>query len=164
MFSNPEKNLAYLDVGPGMSVADIGAGSGFYIPEIHKKIGPTGRIYAIDVQKDLLDRLKKTSNASGIGNVEVIWANAEKIGGTKLRESSVDRVVASNIFSQLEKIDDFVLEMKRILKNGGKIMLVDWPNLVAKDSMKKVFEKMHFSLEKEFDAGDTHYGFIFKKS
>lgn len=171
MFSDPVKNIGYLDIKDGMAVADIGAGSGYYTVEVARKVGSNGRVYAIDVQKDILDRVKNNAATLGIRNIEIVLANAEKIGGTKLRENCVDRIVASNILFQIDQKDDFVLEMRRILKPGGKVLIIDWASsnpagekhLVTKDMATGLMNKGHFKLEKEFDAGDHHYGLVFIK-
>ena len=170
MFSDPASNLAKLGLGEGMKVADIGAGSGFYTIEAGRRVG-SGRVFAIDLQKDLLSRISSMAHAAHLHNVEVVWANAEKIGGTKLKDSSVDRVIASNVLFQIAKPDDFALEMKRILKPGGKLLLVDWSGLtslgpktfVPAEKASVLFEKNGFVLEQDFDAGDHHYGLVFAR-
>src|SRR5690349_15540940 len=58
MFSEPSANLAKLGLVDGMKVVDLGAGSGFYSYEAARRVGATGRVYAVDVQKDLLERLR----------------------------------------------------------------------------------------------------------
>jgi ubiquinone/menaquinone biosynthesis C-methylase UbiE len=169
MFSDPAKNLAKLGIGVGMKVVDLGAGSGFYTFEVARLVGPVGRVYSVDVVKELLERLRSTGANNGLRNIEVVWGNCEKIGGTKLSESIADRVVASNILFQIEKPDEFVLEIKRILKPGGKVLVVDWSevsalsptNLVTSAKATMLFEKAGFTLEQSFDAGDHHYGLIF---
>lgn len=171
MFSNPVQNLAHISIDHGMSVADIGAGSGFYTIEVAKKVGAGGRVFAVDVQKDILDRIKNNAATIGLHNIEVIWANAEKIGGTKLREACADRVIVSNVLFQIEKPDDFALELRRILKPQGKLLLIDWSEasplgpkkVVSAEQARLLFEKAHFVLEETFDAGDHHYGIVFKK-
>ncbi|MEK7642036.1 MAG: class I SAM-dependent methyltransferase [Patescibacteria group bacterium] len=171
MFSDPASNLAKFGLTDGMKVVDIGAGSGFYSVEAAKKVGSGGRIYAVDVQKDLLERLRSVAANQGIRNIEVIWGNAEKIGGTKLREALADRVIASNVLFQIEKPDDFCLELKRVLKPGGKVLLVDWSdvssmspqNVVPASKAQTLFEKNGFKLEQSFGAGDHHYGLIFTR-
>ena len=169
MFSDPASNLAKLGLIEGMKVVDIGAGSGFYSIEAIKKIGGSGRVYAVDVQKDLLERLRSVAVSQGIRNIEVVWGNAEKIGGTKLREAIADRVIASNVLFQIEKPDEFCLEMKRILKLGGKILIIDWSemsslspkNLFSETKARALFEKNGFTLDTSFNAGDHHYGLVF---
>ena len=172
MFSDPAVNISKLGLTEGMKVADIGAGSGFYSIEAARLVGHSGRVYAIDVQKDLLERLRSAAIAEGLRNIEVIWGNAEKIGGTKLREGAVERVIASNVLFQIAKPDDFALELKRILKPGGRAMVIDWsessqlgPKTVF-PSMKAqtLFEKSGFTLELPFGAGEHHYGLIFKRT
>jgi ubiquinone/menaquinone biosynthesis C-methylase UbiE len=151
-----------------MKVVDLGAGSGFYTFESAKRVGSSGRVYAVDVFKDLLERIRSVGVLNGLRNIEVIWGNCEKIGGTKLGESIADRVIASNVLFQIEKLDDFVLEIKRILKPGGKVLIVDWSEisstspktLIPSTKAQMIFEKAGFKLEQSFNAGDHHYGLI----
>ena len=169
MFSDPTVNLSKLGITDGMKVVDLGAGSGFYTIASARMVGSSGRVYAVDVQKDLLDRIRTNGANEGLRNIEVVWGNAEKIGGTKLREAIADRVVASNILFQIEKPDDFALEIKRILKPGGKVMVIDWseispigPKTVFPSfKTQTLFEKSGFKLDQSFGAGDHHYGLVF---
>ena len=173
MFSDPIKNIAEFGIADGMKVVDIGAGSGFYSIEAAKKIGPRGMVYAVDIQQDLLEKLKKSAALVGIHNIEAVWGNAEKIGGTKLRESIADRTILSNVLFQIEQQDrdNLALELKRITKPGGKLMIIDWQGgsplapktLVPAMVAEAIFQKAGFVLEKNFDAGDHHYGIILKK-
>ena len=172
MFSDPASNLNKLGLNDGMKVVDLGAGSGFYSFEAAKRVGGSGRVYAVDVQKDLLERLRSTGASQGLRNIEVIWGNAEKIGGTKLREAIADRVIASNVLFQIEKPDDFVLEIKRLLKpNVGKVLVVDWSGItplspkaiVSEAAARALFEKAGFKLDQSFGAGDHHYGLVFNR-
>ncbi len=169
MFSDPASNLAKLGIMHGMKIVDIGAGSGFYSIEAARLAGSTGRVYAVDVQKDLLERLRSQAGSQGIKNIEAVWGNADKIGGTKLREAIADRVIASNVLFQIEKPDDFCLEIRRIVKPGGKVMVIDWSeastlsptHLVSSSDAVALFEKSGFKKDQTFDAGDHHYGLIF---
>ena len=125
----------------------------------------------MDVQKDLLDHIRSNGVSLGLRNIEVVWGNAEKVGGTKLREGIADRVIASNVLFQIEKFDDFVLEIKRILKPEGRVLIVDWSELspigpkviVAGAKAQALFEKAGFKLEQSFNAGDHHYGLVFSR-
>jgi ubiquinone/menaquinone biosynthesis C-methylase UbiE len=174
MFSDPQKNVALLGVDHGMKVADLGAGSGHYAIEAAKLVGPQGRVYAVDVQQDLLSKLKNSAAMAGLRNIEVIWGNIEKIGGTKLREALVDRTIVSNTLFQIAQADrdNLALECKRLTKPGGKLLVVDWEpggpmtpkTVVPKMLAEGIFQKAGFVLEREFDAGDHHYGLLFKRS
>lgn len=173
MFSDPQKNIAMLGVDHGMKVVDLGAGSGFYTIEAAKKAGASGRVYAVDVQQDLLSKIKNSAGLAGLHNIEVVWGNIEKLGGTKLREAIADRIIISNTLFQVEAVDrdNLALEVKRLLKSGGKLLVVDWSSgsplspktLVPQILAEGIFQKVGLTLEKTFDAGDHHYGIIFKK-
>ncbi|MSR71286.1 MAG: class I SAM-dependent methyltransferase [Candidatus Taylorbacteria bacterium] len=171
-FSDPEKNIAQFSLTPGLHVADLGAGTGFYTFAAAKAVGGAGRVYAIEVQKDLLTRLKTNASHERLSNIEVLWGDIESIGGTKLRDGSVDRVVASNVLFQIEHKDNFCLEIKRILKSGGKVLVIDWSalsplgpkKLVSEMTTRSLFEKAGFTYESSISAGDHHYGLIFKRN
>ena len=175
MFSNPKENVRQFGLSSGMIVADLGAGSGFYAIEAGKAVAPDGKIYAVDIQKDLLDRLKHEAGLAHIRNVEVISGDLEKIGGTKIRDLSVDRVLAANILFMIEDKRSFVAEIKRVLKPKGAVLLVDWAasfsqvgphseHVVYKDKAIKLFADFGFKVEKEISAGSHHYGIIFRKA
>ena len=174
MFSDPQKNIAELGIGDAMKVVDLGAGSGFYAIEAAKKVGSRGMVYAVDVQQDLLNKIKNSAGLVGLHNIEVVWGNIEKIGGTKLREGIADRAILSNTLFQIEPADrdNLALEAKRLLKPGGKLLVVDWQSgspmspktLVPRMLAEGIFQKAGFTLEKSFDAGDHHYGIILKRS
>ncbi len=172
MFSDPQKNISQFGLNPGMSVADLGSGVGFYALEAAKVVGGSGKVYAVEVQKELLEKLKSSANIAHLSNIEVVWGNIENIGGTKLRDGCVDRVIVSNVLFQIEHRDNFCLEVKRILKPGGKVLVVDWSEAstlgpktyVARLTAQALFEKAALVYESSINAGDHHYGLIFKKS
>ena len=174
MFSDPHQNIEQLGLSDGMIVADLGAGSGFYTFEAAKAVAPTGKVYAIDVQKDLLERLKKEAQRQNITNVDVIAGDIEKLGGTKIREASCDVCIASNVLFMIEDKKGFLLETKRILKQNGRLFLIDWAasfsqmgpnqaNIVYKDDAVKLALEAGFESSREIDAGTHHYGIIFHK-
>jgi len=172
MFSEPAVNLGRLGLADGQKVVDLGAGSGFYTIEAARKVGANGRVYAVDVQKDLMERLRALGTSQGLHNIEVVWGNIEKVGGTKLRDGIADRAIVSNVLFQVAQPDDFVLEVKRLLKPGGKVLVVDWSGLsplgpktyVPAMKAQTLFEKNGFMLDQSFEAGDHHYGMVFVRS
>ena len=172
MFTNPEENLEHLNLQTGAYIADIGSGSGFYVILAAKIVGESGRVFSIDVQEELVSKIKKDAQNQGIFNIEAIWGNAEEIGGTKLREDSIDAAIVSNVLFQVEDRDTFIKEIKRILKPSGKVLLVEWSdsfsglgppkeNILGQDDVIKSFGDEGFRVREKFDAGDHQYGIIF---
>ena len=171
MFSDPVSNLAKLGLTEGQKVVDLGAGSGFYSIPAARAVGENGKVYAVEVQKELLSKLKNEALKSRFLNVEVIWGNIEKLGGTKIHERSVDAVIVSNVLFQVENKTSFLDEVDRILKPNGRVLVVDWTgssvglgpknsSIISSDNAKKIFQDKGFIFEKDINAGTNHYGFI----
>ena len=151
-----------------MTVVDFGAGSGHYINPAAKLVGENGRVYAVDVQKDLLAAIKSNAEKNGFKNVEIIWTDLEKIESTRLADNSVDKIIISNILFQLEDKETVAREAMRVLKKGGDAAIIEWNELkggrqLSKTDCEKIFKETGFNKEKEFEAGDSHYGIIFHK-
>lgn len=174
-FSEPEKNLKQFGVGEGAHVADIGVGSGAYVFLLARSVGSSGRVYAIDINKSLLARVASHAHDLHLANIDVIWGNAEISGGIKLADDAMDACVASNILFQIEHKESFAREIYRILRQKGRLLLVDWKDsfgglgprpdhVVPVDKSRTLFEQAGFVFEKEIDTGEYHYGYIFKKS
>jgi len=173
MFTDPEQNILHLGLTEGMRVADFGAGTGFYSKAVSEKVGYTGKVYAIEVQKNLVKRLENDIKSWGISNIDCIWGDIEKRNGTKISDQSVDVVIISNVLFQAEDKLGLIDEAKRILKKGGKVLLIEWsdsfggmgpiPQSVVTESMaKELFEKRGFKLEESISTSAHHYGIIFK--
>jgi len=170
MFADPVKNLKALGLKEGDIVADLGAGTGFYsVPA--GQITTKGKVYAIEIDKNYLATIKDKIREAHLSNVEIIWGDISKIGGTGIKDGIVDVVVASNIFFQIEDKEKFILEIKRILKQKGRVLLVDWREssimnpkiIIPQKKAREIFEKNGFLLERDINAGEHHYGMILIK-
>ncbi len=171
MFTDPIKNLRAFGLREDNIVADLGAGTGFYSVAAGQIVG-RGKVYAIEIVKDFLETIKTKVREANLHNVEVIWGDIEKLGGTKLRDGIADAVIASNILFQVSNKDKFILEAKRILKQKGKVLLIDSSqpsimsatSIISKSKARELFEKNGFVFERDIDAGMHHYGMILIKS
>jgi ubiquinone/menaquinone biosynthesis C-methylase UbiE len=158
-----------------MKVGDFGAGSGHYARAAAAIVGHSGRVYAIDVQEDILKHLKQNTHAHHQRIIETVWGNIEKKGGTHLRDATLDAVILANTFFQVENRFGLLAEMKRVLKPDGTLLVVDWagsyggmgptPSKVVPESEAEAFFTAGgFHKSKSFRAGPHHYGIIFKAS
>ncbi len=173
-FADPERAVDFLNIEPGMTVADFGAGSGAYVFAIASRMAGSGRVYAIDVQKDLLRRIGNEAQRRGLTNVEVLWGDIESESGSKLHDGSANLVLLSNVLFQTEDTHLALEEALRVLKPTGRLVIIDWSesagaigpradHVVSKETALSLAEKVGFSLVREFPAGEHHYGLIFKR-
>lgn len=180
MFANPKHNLEQVGISPGATVVDLGCGSGHYallaarMVEAGKTEGTEGKVYAVDVQKSLLDRVQAEAHRDHIHNIQVIWGNFEKPNGTKLPSQIADVVIVSNVLFQVEDKEGFVKEAHRILKPNARLLCIDWSDasggigvsakmLITRTQAEALFINNGFVLDAEIQAGAHHYGIIVRK-
>ena len=88
-FSEPQKNIEQLELKPGERVADLGCGVGAYSLAAAPLVGVDGKVYAVDIQKDLLERLRQEADRQGWRNIEVVWGDVERVSGSGLADGLV---------------------------------------------------------------------------
>lgn len=171
-FSDPHDNVLQLGLREGMKVADLGAGVGHHAIAAGHVVGSEGRVYAVDVQEDVLLHLADTAKRRGLKNVETIWGNIEKPGGTTLKAQAMDAVMLANTLFQLEDTSLAVSEIKRILKPGGRLLVIDWAgsyggigpaeqHVVSEHKAEELFIGAGFHKLKAFRSGAHHYSIVF---
>ena len=174
-FADPESNIKQFALQPGWHIADLGAGTGAYTLPAAKAVGGNGKIYACEVQKELLTRMRNDAQKEHLTNIEYIWSNIEKPGGTKLGDRSMDGAIVSNVLFIAEDRPGFVKEIARIIKPGGHVYFIDWSDsfggmgpqpehVISAKQTTELFAQFGFTSERTFDTGPHHYGIIFKKS
>ncbi|MEK7628269.1 MAG: methyltransferase domain-containing protein [Patescibacteria group bacterium] len=172
-FANPVANSERMGITHGMKVADFGAGSGAYTIAAARLVGKSGRVYAVDVQKDLLTRIKNNATKEGIDWIDLCWGDFEKNHGSKIADKSIDVVIISNTVFQLDDAPGAFLEASRVLKDDGRLAVIDWSDsfgglgpiaseIVTKEKAVALAAKAGFGPLNEFTAGAHHYGIIFK--
>ena len=173
-FVEPAVVVSHFHLREGDSVADFGAGSGYFIKELAAAVGAEGRVYACEIQKNLLDTITEVSRKVGLQNVEVLWCDLEAPSGTKIEDEALDAAILVNTLFQLEDKPTAVTEMIRTLRSGAKLFIIDWsesfgglgpqPDAVVSESAARALcEEAGLVYERSFDAGDHHYGIAFRK-
>ena len=120
----PGEVLGWLELRPGMTVADIGAGTGYFAIPLARAIGPTGRVWAVDLQPELLEMLQgKLAKPDAPANIVTLEGTASS---TELADSSCDIALLANVWHELDDPATALAELARILKPGGRIAVLDW--------------------------------------
>jgi len=168
-FLNPNETLTQLDLKEDMIAADFGCGSGGWVIPLAKKL-KEGKVYAIDILEEPLSALRAKVKIEKLFNIETRKADVEK--GTTLMSDSCDLVLMTNLLFECENKKQVLEEGKRVLKKGGKILVVDWIKdnpltqeieWVDFEEVKKIAQDLNLKLEKEFEAGIYHWGLILVK-
>lgn len=171
-FSNPSENVHRLNLKEGAHVADFGTGTGTYALALAHAVGASGRVYAFDVQKELLAKLKKHAAEKGVNHLEVVWSDLDTLGGTKLADQTLDAVVLANVLFQSEHKEQFLREVQRVLKPGGQLLVVDWSasfsgmgphpdQVVSEGRAKELLGRAGFLFKDAFFAGEHHWGLLY---
>lgn len=120
----PDVVISALRLVPGMNVADIGAGSGYFTLPIARKVGPDGKVFAVDLQPAMLSLLSgRLAAGQDIRNVEVIEADA---ADTRLPSRSCDVVLMAAVWHELDDHVRVLREVSRVLREGGSLAILDW--------------------------------------
>lgn len=173
-FVEPDKIVTHLHLRPGDKVADFGAGSGYFTKALAQIVGPSGRVYACEIQKSLLDTIAALAQKSGLNNVEVLWSDVEAPHGTKIDDGVLDAGLVSNTLFQFGDKVAAITEIMRTLRSGGKFFVIDWSesfgglgpqpgDVITESDARALLETGGFVFERKFDAGDHHYGLAFRK-
>ncbi|PVD52056.1 SAM-dependent methyltransferase [Terrimonas sp.] len=111
-----------MEIKPGMVVADIGAGSGYYSFRIARKLG-SGKVYAVEVQDEMINALKAEKQQLQDKIVEIVKGDAVSVN---LPGSSIDLAIMVDVYHELEYPHEILQSIKKALKSGGKILLVEY--------------------------------------
>ncbi len=175
MFSDPQHTSSQFEILPNQILADFGCGVGRYAIEMGHSLHGTGKVYAIDVNDDLLAKTLSEARAQRIHNIQPLRADIERVGGVPLHDGILDGVVLANTLFQTKMRENVLKEAARLLKKGGKLFLIDWADssggigphpeqLLPEFQARQLLEKAGFAYYKSMTAGDHHYGLVFKKS
>ena len=170
-FIRPAEVLDKFDLQEGMKVADFGCGSGYFTLLVARKVGKNGMVYAIDIVDSALDSVRSTAKIYSLLNIETIRGDLEREKGSTLPDKSVDVVLIANILFQAKDRRGVINEAKRVAKEKGKVVIIEWSSdsaigpprnsRISKEEMKELASSAGLAIEKEFDAGGSHYGLVF---
>jgi ubiquinone/menaquinone biosynthesis C-methylase UbiE len=168
-FLDPETVLKQLRLQKSMVAADFGSGSGGWVIPLAKKL-EEGKVFAIDILEEPLSALSSKARTEKLFNIQTIRSDVEK--NSRMISDSCDLVLMTNLLFQVDNKKQTLEEGKRVLRKGGRILVVDWKidavlgpkgTSVSPDEIKKSAEEAGLKFEKEFEAGPYHYGLVFIK-
>jgi len=157
-----------------MNYADFGCGDiGHFVFPASEVVGPAGRVYAVDILKGAIAGIESRIRLEGVANVLPIWGDIERPGGVNIETGTVHVVSLVNIVGIIRKSPSVLEEVKRVLRPGGRLLLIGWKEdaavlgipesrRITPVQMRGLVEAAGFTLLRDFDAGVHHWGLLFR--
>jgi predicted methyltransferase len=150
-FANRQKIVAACKLKPGMAVADIGAGTGLFTMLLSKEVGPTGKVYAVEIIPQFIEHIEKTCKEKKIKNVTGVLCTPTS---TKLPPTSADVVLICDAYHHFEYPFKTMASIHQALRDGGRVVLVDFKRIegVTKEETLKHVRAGQETVTKEVES------------
>jgi ubiquinone/menaquinone biosynthesis C-methylase UbiE len=146
----PEKALDALNLKPGMVVADIGAGVGYMSLRMAKRVGPSGKVYANDLQPEMLAKLRENAAQAKITNVVTVLGD---VADPKLPANAMDLVLLVDVYHEFSQPQQMLRKIRETLKPDGRLVLLEYraedPNVPIIAEHKMTVGQVKTELEAE---------------
>jgi SAM-dependent methyltransferase len=164
--------LDALGVAPGQSIADVGAGTGYYALALAERVGPGGRVVATDVQPEMLQKLRARARAAGLANVETAPATEADAG---LGRAAFDLALLVDVYHELARPFDTLAQVRCALREGGRLALLEYRaedpavpvrpehKMRAEDVVAEI-EPVGFRLRERLEFLPQHHIFVFDRA
>lgn len=139
---------------PGMAIADVGAGTGFFTELFAERVGPGGRVYAVDLMPEFVQRIAARAKEKGLTNVVTVLCKEDSV---ELPPNSVDLVFMSDTYHHFEYPRSTLRSIHRALRPGGEMVVIDFERVEGK-SRQWVLDHVRAG-EEVFAAEITAAGF-----
>ena len=157
-WQQPEKVLAALKIQPGATVADLGSGGGYFTFRLAEAVGPTGKVYAVDIDRDMVELIAERATKEGRSNVQVILARPED---PSLPEAGVDLIFTSNTYHHIEDRIAYFANLRKYLRRNGRVAIIEFDrrgwlegllrHYTPSEFIKREMEQAGYTLQNEFD-------------
>jgi len=168
----PEKTLISLGLKSDDIMADIGCGIGYFSIPASKIVGNSGQVIALDVSDEMLREVEKKVLEGNIHNIEMVLTEENRL---KLEDGKIAFAFISTVLHEIEHKEKLINEIKRSLKNNGRIAIVEWQKIsgefgppidhrLDKMDLVKMLNSLGFSKISTIDIGNDFYGITAENS
>ncbi len=160
-WQRPEEVMDALGIVPGSAVADIGCGEGYFVVRLARRVGPTGAVYAVDVDESALKKVRQRAEHEKLGQVRVIQSvpNDPSLPGPA-RDAGLEAVLIVNAYHEMKEYDSMLRAVYAALKAGGRLAIID---AIGDDAASRArLQDEHESSEKMVREDAARAGFRFR--
>jgi len=147
---NPDGALDAMNIRPGMTIADLGSGVGYMTLRMAKRVGPTGKIYGVDLQPGMLAELQKNAKSNGITNVESILGEP---ADPKLPAGQIDMILMVDVYHEISQPQLMLRKLRQALKADGRLVLLEYraedPSIPINPEHKMTVDQVRREIEPE---------------
>ena len=147
---NPDGALDAMNIHPGMTIADLGSGVGYMTLRMAKRVGPTGKIYGVDLQPGMLTELQKNAKAAGITNVESVLSEP---ADPKLPAGQIDMILMVDVYHEISQPQVMLRKLRQALKADGRVVLLEYraedPSIPINPEHKMTVDQVRREIEPE---------------
>jgi ubiquinone/menaquinone biosynthesis C-methylase UbiE len=141
--------LDQLDIQPGMTICDMGCGNGFYTIPMAEQTGNTGRVYAVDIQQEMLDLLQDVAEEAQLSNIEGVLGTAID---PKLPDALIDLMIVVDVYHEMSHPEQMLAAIRKCLKPDGRLVLVEFRAEDPELRIKKLHKMSKVQVLKELTA------------
>ena len=145
---NTSRLIQNMGVSPGDTIADIGAGSGYHVFKI-APLADKGLIYAVDIQKEMLNAIRDQNKSTGATNIELVKGTEQSVN---LPENSVDKILMVDVYHEFNYPKKMLASMRKALRKNGTIYLIEYRGEDESIPIKKLHKMTEAQAVKEFEA------------
>ena len=167
-WQQPDKVIATLQISPGAEIADLGAGGGYFTFHLAKAVGPSGKVYAVDIDRGTNELIAERAKKDGADNITTILA---KSNDPLLPESAVDLIFTSNTYHHFDNRIVYFSNLRKYLKPAGRIAIIDFDrrawlagllrHYTPAEFIKREMEQAGYTLQQELTFLDRQSFLIF---
>jgi len=157
VWQQPDAVIRSLNLAPAAHVADLGAGGGYFTFRLAQAVGPTGRVYAVDIDRDALDSINQYAHKNSVANVETVQASEND---ARLPNASVDLIFTCNTVHHIQNRADYFRSLARYLRPNGQVAIIDFTPTgfawlfghgTAKETIRQEMEAAGFRATDDFN-------------
>jgi ubiquinone/menaquinone biosynthesis C-methylase UbiE len=163
-----DRVIESLQIRPGDRIADIGSGAGYFVVALAKAVGPKGKVYAVDIDRQMNDLVAAHAKKDGFENVEVVLAKPDD---PLVPSPRVDLIFTSNTYHHIDNRVSYMANLRQYLRPDGRIAIIEFDrrgwlagllrHYTPKEFIKREMDQAGYRLQREFNFLDRQSFLIF---